>query len=128
MATLPKIDPRKPVSGNGAGTFAGFVATLATGWVANHGWFTSLAAYFCVTTEDGVSFASCDQIEMAIMLMFAAGVGSAVNFVTTHYAQASKLKKLWDSLPEVRAEYPEEKRSESVGPENGNYNKKTPAK
>ena len=117
-----EIDPKKPVSGNGAGTFAGFVATLATGWAANHGWFTTLAAYFCVDTGQGIALVDCNQMEMAMMLMFAATVGSAVNYATTHWAQASKLKKLWESLPETYQEYPEKKKPVSRGQDNGNWN------
>jgi hypothetical protein len=98
METVP-INPSKPVAGNLAGTFAGFVAILATGYISSHGWFFDISHFISVDP------AMCAQIEDGLFVFTLASIGSIVNYGVTHFAQVRKLKELYDMIPEVRAEY-----------------------
>lgn len=118
---IPQIDPTKPVSGNFKGTFAGFVAIMGAGYVANQGLFDSVAAIFC---NDADPMFSCQNIRLSLIIMFIAIIGSFVNYAVTHFSQVKNLKDLYESLPTTYAEFPNDKKpSGSIGAENGNYNK-----
>lgn len=125
MSSLP-IDPSRPVSGNLKGTFAGFVAMAATGYVAKKGIIKTCAAYICVPDDPG-AFLSCGDAEFYIAVLLIATIGSGMNYLVTRNEQVKKLKELWDSIPTIYKEYPgdEEKRkaAESIGMDNGNFNK-----
>lgn len=112
------INPTKPVSGNLAGTFAGAVATAATGWLFKAGYITMLAGYFCSVEEQ------CSQVEGTMMIMTMTVIGGIINYLVTHFAQVRKLKELYDLIPTVYNEYPSDRKSiQTIGAKNGNYNK-----
>lgn len=125
MAQLP-IDPTKPVSGNFKGTFAGFVAMGATGWLAKKGIIKTCAAYICVA-DDPNAFLSCGDAEFYLAVLLIATFGSGVNYLVTRNAQIANLKKWWDIIPTTEAKFPgdDEKanKTKSVGMGNGNFNK-----
>jgi hypothetical protein len=95
-----------------------------TAWVAKKGIITTCASYICVA-DDPNAFLSCGDAEFYLAALLIATLGSGVNYLVTRNAQIAKLKALWDALPKTYAEYPgeEEKKTKSVGPSNGNYNK-----
>ena len=98
-----QIDPTKPVSGNLRGTLAGAAATVASGYLLKSGIITNVAQYFCAGTE------MCGQVESALFLLALAGVGGIVNYAVTHFSQVKKLEELYQMLPSVYQEYPEDK-------------------
>lgn len=128
--TPPMIDPTKPVSGNFKGSFAGFVAMGATGWLAKKGIITKCASFFCVPDAiDGVKdvMFSCGDAEFYTAIFFVATIGTGVNYLVTRNAQIANLKKWWDRIPTTEATFPGDaekaEKPKSVGMENGNFNK-----
>ena len=87
MSLLP-IDPKKPVAGNLSGTFAGFIAIIVAGYLADHGWFVTVSNL--ISSDLSV----CLQIENGLFVLTLASVGSVVNYAVTHFSQVRKLKEL----------------------------------
>lgn len=97
---LVPINPKDPQIGNLKGTFAGFVAMLAAGWMSSQGIFESVSH---LISSDPVM---CGQIENSLFVLMVATVGSIVNYAATHFAQVKKLQALYDMLPNTYSEYP----------------------
>lgn len=96
MANIP-ITPNKPVGGNFAGSFSGFLAFAFAGYVAKQGLFHKVAALFC-SDDSGSALLPCDQSEWMLLILFAGFIGSLVNYLVTHFAQVKKLQDIYDKM------------------------------
>ncbi len=99
MPDVVPIDPQRPVAGNLAGTFSGFIAMLIAGYIGKLGLFTIASHFF---SNDP---AMCTQLESGLFVFTIAIVGSLVNYTVTHFSQIAKLKALYDAMPSTYADY-----------------------